>query len=266
MDQESEHLSGYEFDVLLHDSSTSAVYRGRRSSDGSVVVIKRTQGDSVSAHQLTRYRNEYELLRSFQYEGVVQAYDLIRDHGRLALILEEFPGCSLRQWLTGAGSELPERLDIAIQISEHIGKVHDAGVIHKDINSHNVLYDAQSKRCKLIDFGIATRLRSEESRFQFPAALEGSGSRRGHRPREGGHGRVLAAQAARPRGGRPVAPCGRPPRCGGRPSSYPMNQLPRASARASHANGARRRRGARESVSGSPRGEAPPDKIRLRTS
>ena len=29
-------------------------------------------------------------------------------------------------------------------------------------------------RCTLIDFGIATRLRSEESKFQAPAALEGT--------------------------------------------------------------------------------------------
>ena len=52
--------------------------------------------------------------------------------------------------------------------------MHAANVIHKDISSHNVVYDAESGRCTLIDFGIATRLRSEENKFQAPAALEGT--------------------------------------------------------------------------------------------
>ena len=53
-------------------------YRARRTSDGACVVIKRSQGQSVSARQLTRYRNEYELLRLLDCPGVVKAYDLLR--------------------------------------------------------------------------------------------------------------------------------------------------------------------------------------------
>ena len=52
--------------------------------------------------------------------------------------------------------------------------VHGVSIIHKDISSHNIVYDAETKRCTLIDFGIATRLRSEESKFQAAAALEGT--------------------------------------------------------------------------------------------
>ena len=42
------------------------------------------------------------------------------------------------------------------------------------MSSHNVVYDPETRRCTLIDFGIATRLRSEERKFQAPAALEGT--------------------------------------------------------------------------------------------
>ena len=168
-------LPDYQHGQAIHDSSAAVVYRARRASDGACVVIKRSQGHSVSARQLTRYRNEYELLRSLDCRGVVKAYDLLRSDGHVALVLEDLPGVSLRAWVESAPeAPLPERLAIAIQLADIVGAVHAANVIHKDISSHNVVYDSASGRCTLIDFGIATRLRSEESNFKAPSALEGT--------------------------------------------------------------------------------------------
>ena len=129
----------------------------------------------MSARQLTRYRNEYELLRSLDCPGVVKAYDLLRHDGQLALVLEDLPGMSLRRWIESSrNAPLRERLAVAIRLADIVGAVHAANIIHKDISSHNVVYDPETQRCTLIDFGIATRLRSEESKFQAPAALEGT--------------------------------------------------------------------------------------------
>jgi predicted ATPase/signal transduction histidine kinase/tRNA A-37 threonylcarbamoyl transferase component Bud32 len=175
MTLEAAPFPGYQHGQPLHDSSASSVYRARRASDGACVVIKRSQGHAVSARQLTRYRNEYELLRSLDCAGVVKVYDLLRHDGQLALVLEDLPGVSLRRWIESAGhAPLRERLEIAIRLADIIAAVHDASIIHKDVSSHNVIYDAETRRCTLIDFGIATRLRSEESKFQAAAALEGT--------------------------------------------------------------------------------------------
>jgi predicted ATPase/GAF domain-containing protein/tRNA A-37 threonylcarbamoyl transferase component Bud32 len=174
MTKEAEELPGYQRGEPIHDSSTSVVYRARRLADGASVVVKRSHG-AASARQLTRYRNEYELLRSLGCDGVVQAFDLLRHDGQVALILEDLPGCSLRRWIESAPEAgLRERLAIAQQLASIVARVHTAHVIHKDISSHNVVYDRATRTCKLIDFGIATRLRSEERKFQAPAALEGT--------------------------------------------------------------------------------------------
>ncbi len=175
MGLEAMELTGYQQGEPVHDSSASSVHRARRLADGECVVIKRSQGHSVSARQLTRYRNEYELLRSLECPGVVKAYELLRQDGQVALVLEDVPGVSLRRWIESApGGSIVERLGVAIQLAETLAAVHAANVIHKDISSHNVVYDPETRRCTLIDFGIATRLRSEESKFQAPAALEGT--------------------------------------------------------------------------------------------
>ena len=168
-------LPGYQPGERIHESSAAVVYRGRRVSDGARVVIKRSLGHSVSVRQLTRYRNEYELLRSLDCRGVVKAYDLLRHDGHVALVLEDLPGTSLRVWIESVlEAPIRERVAIAIQLAEIVASVHAANVIHKDVSSHNVVYDADTQRCTLIDFGIATRLRSEESEFKAAAALEGT--------------------------------------------------------------------------------------------
>ncbi|HVJ30014.1 MAG TPA: serine/threonine-protein kinase PknK, partial [Gammaproteobacteria bacterium] len=172
---EALELPGYQPVERIHDSSAAIVYRARRVSDGACVVIKRSQGHSVPVRQLTRYRNEYELLRSLDCRGVVKAHDLLRHDGQVALVLQDLPGRSLRAWIASA-TEAPirERLAIAIQLAEIVASVHAANVIHKDVSSHNCVYDPETGRCTLIDFGIATRLRSEESKFKAAAALEGT--------------------------------------------------------------------------------------------
>lgn len=167
-------LPEYELKELLHNSSSSAVYLGRRKSDGLPVVIKHPQSSTVSARQLTRYRNEYEILSSLDSERVIKVHELLRPRGQLALVLEAFDGIALKQWIKQDAPDLVERLEAAIELTETLGEVHAAGIIHKDVNSHNVLIDPKTKRMRLIDFGIATRLRSEESKFQFPTALEGT--------------------------------------------------------------------------------------------
>ena len=175
MTLEAAPFPGYQHGQPLHDSSASSVYRARRVSDGACVVIKRSQGHAVTARQLTRYRNEYELLRSLDCPGVVKAHDLLRHDGQLALVLEDLPGVSLRRWIESSGNApLRERLAVAIRLADIMAAVHGASIIHKDVSSHNVVYDAETQRCTLIDFGIATRLRSEESKFQAAAALEGT--------------------------------------------------------------------------------------------
>ncbi len=175
MAQEAEELPGYQRGEPIHDSSASAVYRARRSADGAAVVVKRSLGSAVSARQLTRYRNEYELLRSLNSDRIVKVYDLVRHDGQIALILQDLPGSSLRRWLEShVTASLEERLRIAVQLAAIVADVHAANIIHKDISSHNFVYDTDSGRCNLIDFGIATRLRTEENKFQAPASLEGT--------------------------------------------------------------------------------------------
>ncbi len=174
MNQPPTHVPGYELDGLLHESARSLVWRAVRLRDGAKVALKCLPGGAVSARQFTRFRNEYELLRSLDIPGVVRVHELVRTHGQLALVLDLFAGPSLLQWVRRDQPALEQRLKAAIAAARVIGQVHAAGVIHKDITSHNLLHDAGNGEIRLIDFGLATRLRSQENKFRFATALEGT--------------------------------------------------------------------------------------------
>jgi predicted ATPase/signal transduction histidine kinase len=167
-------IPGYELVELLHESAKSLVWRGLRLCDRAPVALKCTARGPAGVRALTRFRNEYELLRSLDVDGVVRAHELLRTQDQIALVLDLFPGLSLRDWVLRDRPPLEARLVAAIAAARVIGAVHAAGVIHKDVNSHNILFDPVGGQARLVDFGLATRLRSEESKFRPAAALEGT--------------------------------------------------------------------------------------------
>jgi predicted ATPase/C4-dicarboxylate-specific signal transduction histidine kinase len=167
-------IPGYELAGLLHESARSMVWRGVRLRDGAPVAVKCIARGSASARDLTRFRNEFELLRSLDVDGVMRAHELARTQDQIALVLDLFPGPSLRDWVQRDGPPLVDRLEAAMAAARVIGAVHAAGVIHKDISSRNILFDPSTRATRLIDFGLATRLRSQENKFRPAAALEGT--------------------------------------------------------------------------------------------
>ncbi|NJK72761.1 MAG: AAA family ATPase, partial [Synechococcaceae cyanobacterium SM2_3_60] len=86
-----------------------------------------------------------------------------------ALIMSD-GGESLAQRLPIATVE--QFLTIAIAITEAIEDVHEAGLIHKDINPSNILI--QGDQIRLIDFGIASLLAQEPTPFSHPTQIEGT--------------------------------------------------------------------------------------------
>ncbi len=119
-------------------------------------------------------RNEFELLRSLSIDGVARARELIREEGQLVLVLEDFEGISLHEWVAGNNPDLASRLHAAIEAARVIGQVHAAGLIHRDINSQNLRYEPLSGQVRLVDFGLATRMASRQSASHITAALEGN--------------------------------------------------------------------------------------------
>jgi predicted ATPase len=158
----------------LYDSENSLVYRAIRSFDQQPVVLKWLKADFPSATQLARYQHEYELLSHFNLPGVIQVYSLEKWQDHFILVLEDFGGESLNVWLTRRSFTVTNWLPLAIQMADNLGQLHAAQVIHKDVNPNNLVWNPTTGQLKLVDFGIATRLRRETLVLQNPNQLEGT--------------------------------------------------------------------------------------------
>ncbi|KAM3101636.1 protein kinase domain-containing protein, partial [Phormidesmis sp. 146-20] len=141
-------LPGVAIHSKIYESPASLVYRGIREQDTCAIVAKVLKQDYPSAQELTRYRQEYEITRSLDIEGVIKAYSQ-HDHQRtLVILLEDFGGESLEYWMRQQSDFCPMPLsiflDVAIALTDTLSKLHAARVIHKDINPGNIVFNPQT--------------------------------------------------------------------------------------------------------------------------
>src|SRR3990172_1883257 len=69
--------------------------------------------------------------------------------------MEFVDGSDLKQAVRGKGGlPLLEACDLAIQIGKGLQAIHDVGVIHRDLNTANIMIDGKGF-IRLMDFGIA---------------------------------------------------------------------------------------------------------------
>ena len=152
-------IAGYQVVSKIYESNNSIVYRGIREQAQKAVILKVLKQDYPTPSELTRYKQEYEITRNLDIEGVIKAYALEPYQRTLVIILEDFGASSLKQLMNDPiGAQgivpLPEFLNIALRTAEILGNIHAANVIHKDINPANIIFNPETGIIKIIDFGI----------------------------------------------------------------------------------------------------------------
>jgi len=171
-------LSGIAIQSKIYESSKSLVYRGIRMQDNRALIVKVLKQDYPSPQELTRYRQEYEITRSLNLQGVVKAYSQQDYQRTLVILLEDFGGESLEQWMHKRPDFCPMPLStflrLAIDLTDILGKIHAANIIHKDINPGNIVLNPDTGVVKIIDFGIATRFNRTNPTFKSHYVLEGT--------------------------------------------------------------------------------------------
>ncbi|MEO0870108.1 MAG: AAA family ATPase, partial [Cyanobacteria bacterium J06642_11] len=62
----------------------------------------------------------------------------------------------------------------AIATTQGLGDIHGANVIHKDINPGNIVFNPDTGQLRVIDFGLSSRMRQENTPLQPAHTLEGT--------------------------------------------------------------------------------------------
>ena len=176
-------IGNYLLTEKIYESVNSEVYRGSQESDHCSFILKVLKQDYPTAQELTRYKQEYEITRNLNLDGVIKAYGLEPYQRTLVIILEDFGASSLKKLMNesllftqmgGVVERIPEFLRLALKITEILGQIHAANIIHKDINPSNIVLNPKTNELKIIDFGLSTILTRENPTIKHPNVLEGT--------------------------------------------------------------------------------------------
>jgi serine/threonine protein kinase len=144
---------------------------------------------TVSAHSwgdvqaISALKQEVQLARRISHKNVCRIYDLGRhalaEGPPIAFLTMEFiDGVSLAERIRELGKlSVPEVRSIALGILEGLAAAHDAGVIHRDLKTDNVMLRRLREDTwepVLMDFGLASALNPNSSRVSGDQALVGS--------------------------------------------------------------------------------------------
>jgi len=147
----------YEIRSQLGQGGMGMVYRAHDRSLDEEVAIKVLRPDFAQDPKMAeRFKSEIKLARRVRHHNVCAIHDYGEDRGLLYISMELVRGTDLKHVLRERGGLPPaEAYDIAIQVAEGLQAVHDAGIIHRDLKTPNIMIDNGVAR--LMDFGIAKR-------------------------------------------------------------------------------------------------------------
>ncbi|MBW4671571.1 MAG: AAA family ATPase [Cyanomargarita calcarea GSE-NOS-MK-12-04C] len=171
-------IPGYQIVEQLYTGSRTVVYRAMRNSDSVRVVIKILSAEYPTFSELLQFRNQYTIAKNLNIPSIVYPLGLETYRNGYMLLMEDFGGISLREYIksleTGYVVSLEECLTIALQLAEILQVLEENRVIHKDIKPANILIHPESKQVKLIDFSISSLLPKETQEIKSPNILEGT--------------------------------------------------------------------------------------------
>ena len=150
--------SRYEIQGPLGRGGMGMVYKAHDRTLDETVAIKILRPDFAEDPRMAdRFRSEIKLARRVRHRNVCTIHDYGQDKGLLYISMELIEGVDLKKILREKGALPPdEAYDVAIQMAEGLQAVHDAGIIHRDLKTPNIMRDAQGV-ARLMDFGVAKR-------------------------------------------------------------------------------------------------------------
>jgi serine/threonine protein kinase len=161
---------------VLWEDGERVFRRGwRQDDDGErrAVLIVGPAAEHPSSSSLDRFTHEYGLRNELDGAWAARPLDLVREGGRALLVLEDAGGEPL-ETLLGAPIEVRQFLRLAIGIAAALGKLHQRGLVHKDIKPANILVNSATGEVRLTGFGIASRLARERHSPHPPEAIAGT--------------------------------------------------------------------------------------------
>ena len=120
--------------------------------------------DALFRDGAQKFMQEAQSLARFSsLPGIVSVSDFFHENGTAYIVMNYLEGVTLKDYVEKRGGKIPadEALSLMRPVVESLTRVHDAGIIHRDISPDNVMITDGG--AYLIDFGAARSFASAHS-------------------------------------------------------------------------------------------------------
>jgi len=160
---------------LWKDGERRFCRRWHRGANGDreAVLVVLPIAEHPTPGSLERLRHEYEIKDDLDDAWAVRPLALVHERGQTILVLKDPGGEPLDRFI-GPPMEIGRFLRLAVALSAALGRLHERGLVHKDIKPSNVLVNSASGQIWLTGFGIASRLPREHQSPDPPEFIAGT--------------------------------------------------------------------------------------------
>ncbi|MFT7463252.1 MAG: serine/threonine protein kinase/formylglycine-generating enzyme required for sulfatase activity [Pseudohongiellaceae bacterium] len=147
---------------LLGQGGMGRVYLAQQSQPvRRLVALKLMHGGMDTERLLRRFDAERQALALLSHPGISQVFEAgATDDGRPWFAMEYLDGLPLTDYCDAERLDLPQRLDLFLQVCDAVVHAHQNGILHRDLKPSNVIVVERLDRplAKVIDFGLAKAL------------------------------------------------------------------------------------------------------------
>ena len=144
-----------------------------RRPDGTRVLLMQPANEQPAPTTVDRLAHEFGLRDELEGSWALQPQALERFNGKPRLVLSD-PGGQPLSALLVSPLGIETCLELAVAISVALGRLHVAGLVHKDLKPHHMLVDCDDGKVRLTGFGLASRLPRERQAPEPPETIAGT--------------------------------------------------------------------------------------------
>ena len=151
-------LKNYLVEEMLGKGGMGVVYRARDTKLDRRVALKVLPPELTrDEDRRRRFIQEARAASAVNHPAIAQIYE-IEEEGETTFIVMEFvDGSTLRELVARREIDLTSAVDVGIQVADALAKAHEAGIVHRDIKSDNIMV-TKDGHPKILDFGLAKLL------------------------------------------------------------------------------------------------------------
>lgn len=163
-------IGPYSLRRVIGQGAMATVFEAEHTLIGRNVAIKVLHDEAAeNPTAVARFFQEAQAINRLKHPHIVEITDVAEggvEHAPF-MVMELLEGMSLDRLIASRQALTPPRVaDIGRQICDALQAVHSAGIVHRDLKPENVLVadgGSRSPRVKLLDFGVAKFLATEDN-------------------------------------------------------------------------------------------------------